>query len=248
MARQRDPKRDMAFELFKEFKGDITNREIAKQLNVDEKKVAVWKQRDKWNGVVQQKKSNVVQQRKRGGQPGNKNSVGNDGGAPKKNQNAKKHGFFSRFIPPETLEIMNQLKDFSPADMIWDMIEIKYAAIIRAQEIMFVVDKDDKVKEIKREKESWGDNSGGSETEWELQFAWDRHATFLNAQSRAMGEFRSLIKQFVEIADTHDERRLKLSIMQQQLKKLERENNSENAVEDKLSKLFDAIEGEARGT
>lgn len=243
MARQRDPKRDMAFELFKEFNGDITNREIAKQLNVDEKKVAVWKQRDKWNGVVQQKKSNVVQQRKRGGQPGNKNSVGNDGGAPKKNQNAKRHGFFSRFIPQETLEIMNQLKDLSPADMIWDMIEIKYAAIIRAQEIMFVVDKDDMAKE--KSQNGWGDSGADR---YDIQFAWDRHATFLNAQSRAMGEFRSMIKQFVEIADTHDERRLKLSIMQQQLKKLERENNSENTVEDKLSKLFDAIEGEARGT
>lgn len=244
MARQRDPKRDMAFELFKEFKGDITNREIAKQLNVDEKKVAVWKQRDKWNGVVQQKKSNVVQQRKRGGQPGNKNSVGNDGGAPKKNQNAKRHGFFSRFIPQETLDIMNQLKDFSPADMIWDMIEIKYAAIIRAQSIMNVKDQNDLTKQLKKQKST----DTGWEKEWELQFAWDKHAAFLNAQSRAMGEFRSLIRQFVEIADTHDERRLKLSIMQQQLKKLERENNSENAVEDKLSKLFDAIEGEARGT
>jgi phage terminase small subunit len=61
--RKRDPKRDEALEIYKKHDGNITNREIAKILGVDEKKVAVWKQRDKWN-VVQQTKSNVVQQKK----------------------------------------------------------------------------------------------------------------------------------------------------------------------------------------
>ncbi|ASC83612.1 hypothetical protein CDA59_14735, partial [Bacillus subtilis] len=51
------------------------------------------------------------------------------------------------------------------------------------------------------------------EEEYEFQFAWDRHATFLNAQSRAMGELRGLIKQFVLLAHEADERRLKLEQM-----------------------------------
>ncbi len=55
MARARDPNRDKAHELYKQHDGAITNRAIAEQLGIDEKKVAVWKQRDKWN-VVQQKK------------------------------------------------------------------------------------------------------------------------------------------------------------------------------------------------
>lgn len=67
MPRKRDPKRDKAYEIWKQHNGDITNRSIAEQLEVDEKKVAVWKQRDKWNSnVVQQtnnKKRNVVQQK-----------------------------------------------------------------------------------------------------------------------------------------------------------------------------------------
>lgn len=62
MARARDPNRDKAFEIWKKNEGNITNREIAQILEVDEKKVAVWKQRDKWN-VVQQTKNNVVQQK-----------------------------------------------------------------------------------------------------------------------------------------------------------------------------------------
>src|SRR5690625_7181644 len=63
---------------------------------------------------------------------------GKSTGPPKGNQNSKKHGFFSKHIPQDTLEIMNDMGKFSPADLIWDQIVIQYAAIIRAQEIMFV--------------------------------------------------------------------------------------------------------------
>jgi phage terminase small subunit len=64
MARKRDPNRDKAYEIWKQHDGKITNREIAHLLSTDEKKIAVWKQRDKWN-VVQQSKNNVVQQKEK---------------------------------------------------------------------------------------------------------------------------------------------------------------------------------------
>ncbi|WP_339316889.1 terminase small subunit [Paenibacillus sp. FSL R10-2734] len=63
MPRARDPNRDRALEIWREHGGEITNRQIAEQLDIDEKKVAVWKQRDKWN-VVQQSTNKVVQQPK----------------------------------------------------------------------------------------------------------------------------------------------------------------------------------------
>lgn len=97
MARARDPNRDRALEIWREHDGNITNRQIAEQLGVDEKKISVWKQRDQWNvvqqsqnDVVQQTDSNVVQQKKRsrGAQPGNKNAVGNSSGAPLGNKRA----------------------------------------------------------------------------------------------------------------------------------------------------------------
>lgn len=47
MARIRDPARDKAKELYLNNK-NITNREIANILEIDEKKVATWKYRDKW--------------------------------------------------------------------------------------------------------------------------------------------------------------------------------------------------------
>src|SRR5690625_2637195 len=155
---------------------------------------------------------------------------GKSTGAPKKNQNSKKHGFFSKFIPEETLEIMNGMGEFSPADLVWDQITIQYAAIIRAQQIMFVESKDEMIKELKKEKETLE----GVEIEYEFQFAWDRHATFLNAQSRAMSELRSLIKQFNELAHDNDERKLKLQLMQAnidkakaEIEKINKENTSD---------------------
>lgn len=63
MARIRDPARDKAKELYLNNK-DITNREIANILGIDEKKIATWKYRDKWEGNTEEKK-NVVQQNKK---------------------------------------------------------------------------------------------------------------------------------------------------------------------------------------
>ena len=93
MARVRSPNRGKAYEIYKKHDGNITNREIASILNEDEKVIAVWKSRDKWN-VVQQSKKRCTTNGK-GGQPGNKNAVGNKGGAaPKENKNAVKTGEF----------------------------------------------------------------------------------------------------------------------------------------------------------
>lgn len=90
MPRERSPNRDKAFELFKERGGNITNREIASILHEDEKVIAVWKSRDKWNVVQQSKESCTT--KKKGGQPENKNAEGH--GAPKQNKNAVKTGEF----------------------------------------------------------------------------------------------------------------------------------------------------------
>jgi phage terminase small subunit len=57
MPRKRDPRRDKAFEIWKQHNGNITNREIAKMLGVPEKTIGGWKAKDKWNeklnGVLQ---------------------------------------------------------------------------------------------------------------------------------------------------------------------------------------------------
>lgn len=84
------------------------------------------------------------------------------------------------------------------------------------------------------------------EEELEIQFAWDRHATFLNAQSRAMGELRSLIKQFDQLAHEQDERRLKLEQMRLNIEKTKKAvnggdgNTQENDIAAMLRKMVNA--------
>lgn len=59
MPKARSPERDQAYELYKNSKGLMPLREIARQLNVPEKSVSGWKCKDKWddqiNGVLHTK-------------------------------------------------------------------------------------------------------------------------------------------------------------------------------------------------
>lgn len=118
---------------------------------------------------------------------------------------------------------MEAMNERSPADLIWDQIQIQYAAIIRVQRNMHVESKDEIIKELKKAKYDYyprsKEDGGGvekavTEEEYEFQFAWERQAQLLTAQSRAIGELRSSIRQFVEMADQDGERRLKLKQMQ----------------------------------
>ncbi|MER2458122.1 phage terminase small subunit [Bacillus subtilis] len=223
---------------YKDYVKGMKYKDLAEKYGVSVNTIKSWKLRHGW----ERKKGAPIEKSvhtKKGGQPGNKNALGNNGGAPQKNQNAVTHGFFSKFLPEETLEIMEEIQERSPADMIWDQIQIQYAAIIRAQRIMHVQDQDDMTKVLKKEKPGMF----GDEKEWEFQFAWDRHATFLNAQSRAMGELRGLIKQFDQLAHEADERRLKLEQMRLNIEKAKKDidgdngNSQENEVAAMLRKM-----------
>lgn len=190
MPREPNPKVKEAEDLFK--KG-LKLVEIASQLNLPEGTVRRWKSTYKWNNERSENKNE--RSNKRGAPKGNKNAVGNEGGAPKNNKNAETHGFFSKYLPEETQELIKDIAQIQPLDMIWNNITIQFAAIIRSQKIMHVTDKDELLKVLK--KKTRGEKSDSDE--WEFQFAWDRQATFLNAQSRAMSELRSSIKQYDEM-------------------------------------------------
>lgn len=155
---------------------------------------------------------------------GNKNATGNNNSPPKKNQRAKKHGLFSKYMPDETLEIFNELENIDPIDLLWDNIKIQYSAIIRAQRIMFVKDKYDITKNKRKEKIS----ETYDETEWEFQYAWDKHANFLKAQSRAMSELRSMIKRYDQMVNSNlatEEQRLRIEKLKSEVSSLNTKDN-----------------------
>ncbi|WP_203334348.1 terminase small subunit [Planococcus beigongshangi] len=69
MARKRDPRRDEAFQIWKQHEGKVTNRAIAEQLDVPEKTIGGWKSKDKWNGesngVLQSKIRSTPKEKKK---------------------------------------------------------------------------------------------------------------------------------------------------------------------------------------
>ena len=193
MPKQRSPDSYKAEEMYK--KG-MKLVEIASQLNVSEGTVRSWKNRYRFDGsnATLRKNNRNVAKKKHGGQPGNKNAVGH--GAPKRNKNAEKFGFFSKYLPEETVSIIQEMPA-DPLDVLWDQIQIAYAAIIRAQQIMYVRDRDDLTTTQIQEK------NGDSVTEerWEVQQAWDKQGSFLKAQARAQSELRSMIRQYKDLAE-----------------------------------------------
>ena len=191
MARPRSPSRDKAMRLWLESGKKRMLKDIAKELQVSEEQVRKWKNQDKWDKVTLLNANGNVTKYK-GAQPGNKNASGH--GAPKKNSNAEKHGLFRKYLPEETFSIIDEIKDKSPLDLIWDAMQIQYAAIIRSQQIMHVRDREDKTIE-KVEKKS-GNIIGES---WEVQQAWDKQASFLKAQSTAITSLKNLVKDYLEL-------------------------------------------------
>ncbi|OUQ69596.1 terminase [Eubacterium sp. An11] len=232
MPRAPDPRVEEAKELFDQGMKLI---DIAKQLSVSEGTVRSWKSRYKWgNATLQKKKRNAAKHR--GGQPGNKNAVGH--GAPKKNKNAEKHGFFSKYLPEETFSIIQDIDKQDPLDILWGNIQIAYAAIVRAQQIMYVRDQRDLTEE------HTGSFDNGDT--YNYQQAWDKQATFLKAQARAQSELRSLIKQYDELLHRNwdlasEEQRTRIEHLRAKTEQIK--GSDQNPIEDKVQKLFDAIGG-----
>ncbi len=237
MPRARSPKRDEAYKIWLDSGGKKKLKDIASDLGVSETQIRKWKNLDKWNGnVTNQSKGNVTK-RKRGGQPGNHNATGPPG-----NKNAEKYGFFSKYLPEETVSIIQEMPT-DPLDILWHEIQIAYAAIIRAQQIMYVKDKSDKTIEKVEKKDG---NVIGER--WEVQQAWDKHANFVKAQARAMSDLRGSIRQYDELLHKRwdlatDEQKARIEQMKANTDRLKRD--SSEAEEDGVEIINDAAEKEA---
>lgn len=241
MPRQRSVKRDLAYQLWLESNRQKKLKKIAEEIGVSEGQVRKWKNQDNWNGNVTKKsKGNVTKQK--GGQPGNKNAVGNPGGsAPQENNNAEKFGFFRKYLPEETVSIIEEMpKD--PLDILWDQIQIAYAAIIRAQKIMYVEDEADKT--IEKVATQSGKIKG---EKWEVQQAWDKQGNFLQAQARAQKTLEGMINRYEELIHKNwdiatDEQKARVEKIKAETERLR--GGDQNPAEDKIKKLFETIGGE----
>lgn len=207
--------------------------EISASLNLPEGTVRRWKCTHRWDSERSDKKSERSEKKKRGAQPGNTNSSG----GPPGNKKAEKYGFFSKYLPEETVSIIQEMpKD--PLDILWDQIQIAYAAIIRAQQIMYVKDRDDKTKEKVM--------SGETSDAWEVQQAWDKQGRFLQSQARAQAELRGLIKQYDELLHKNwelatEEQKARIAQLKAQTDRMKGAENSEELK--RLDEVLSEIKG-----
>jgi len=235
-----------------DYQSGMKYKDIAEKHGVTINTVKSWKTRYKWSKdkkkSVHTKSGKVCTQK--GGQPGNRNAAGH--GAPAMNKNAVKHGLFSKYLPEETLAIVKELQEnvLDPVDFLYENILMHQAAIIRAQRIMYVKNQEDLTKELKKVKTSTSGMSGknkSSELEYELQFAWDKQASYLQAQSKAMQTISAMIKKFKELTAPDDERRLRLELMEVELEKRRNEADSLGGGENVVDDWIDAVTGEDEG-
>lgn len=218
---------------YEDYKAGMKRKDIANKYHVSINTVKSWKQRH-WN-----QKEGAPPKCKKGAPLKNKNASGR---TPKKdeNQNAKKHGLFAKWLPEEVNQIIGEMPE-SPLDILWYNIQLQLAAIVRAQNIMFVADRDDKTKEITLE---------GEAVAYDVQQAWDKQASFMTAQSRAMKTLESMIKRYDEMLHQNwelatEEQKARLGLLQAQKKKLE-SDGSESQELTKLDQLLAGIDKEAK--
>ncbi|MDO4614617.1 MAG: phage terminase small subunit [Lachnospiraceae bacterium] len=178
---QKNSKKARARKLYEE--QGMSLKDIADKIGAPPSTVRGWKSRGNWVApeIVERRtgqKPNIkTNTEKRGFQDGNSSAV--------------LHGLRSKYLPPETLEIVDSLESASQLDILALQIKMAFASYVRAQKIMYVADKDDKTKEII--------SAGVAGESYKIDEAYEKQANFLNASARIMAEIRSMIKQYDEM-------------------------------------------------
>jgi uncharacterized protein YjcR len=209
----------IAYEMYKE---GIKLIDIADKLNLPPPTVRAWKSRYWENdNVAKTLKKNVAKtlQNESVAKGRGKDKKKRNGAGQRGNKNAQKLGIFSKYIPKETLQIMIEFAN-DPTDILWQQILISHAAIVRAQQIMFVEDRSDKTEEVI--------SQGEKSESYSIQQAWDKHANFLKSQAAAQSQLRSMIDTYERmIAEKTglkaEEQRAKIALMKANTESLKRE-------------------------
>lgn len=241
---------DVKEKIKNDYLSGINPKQLAEKYDTSLNTIKSWIKRYGWSKIKSEQGApstiegapsdvqSAPQKRKKGAPIGNKNAVGH--GAPKGNKNAEKYGFFSKYLPEETVSIIQEMPE-NPLDVLWDQIQIAYAAIIRAQKIMYVKDRDDKTIV-----EKVGESSGDVFSEkWEVQEAWDKHGNFLQAQARAQKTLEGMINRYEDLLHKNwdlatEEQKARIAQIKAQTDKITGNNQEIEDMED--------IEGEIYGS
>lgn len=201
----------------KAYQNGTNFEEISKQYKIAVSTVKRWAYRDKW---VQKNDTKNKTETKRNLK---KICVGK-----LQNTNAVKHGLFSKYLPEETLELVGSIENMSPIDILWENICLKYAAIIRSQKLMYVEDANDCTKRITLE---------GEAIAYQYTEAYEKQASFLIAQSRAMRTLMNLIKQYEELCRSDfatEEQKLRIEKLKTEISKVKEDEPIKATIIDNI--------------
>ncbi|EAV9864754.1 hypothetical protein FFD13_11980 [Listeria monocytogenes] len=243
VSKKRSSNRDKALKIYLDCKGQITLAAIAKKLSCSPSQVSKWRKIDEWEKALQLSSSKGAQLTSLLG-----------------NQNARKHGKYSKYAPNEILQIMDMIDDEEPSELVWMMIKMQYSTLLHGMRIMFVADREDLTQVTSKETYSVkGTATTGYESvltgrEFETQFSWDKQAKFIQTNHTAMTGLLKMISEFVAMTDKNDPRHLKakqmklsLKTMKTNIKYIEAKTNGINGNENDLVEydgFLEALDGQ----
>ena len=185
--------RQIARKLYLHSGGSLTLAEIARRVGRPASTVRSWKRKEEWDRQIQ-----------------------THDGADNKPVPAVQHGLYA--VPRKVRGIMEAAQGMDERNLLWEVILYQYASIVRAQELMYVKDGDD-TRFLARGECGEGD----AQTAYEPHAAWDRHAAFMQAQSRAVATFNNSLKAYQQLAlgsHTADAREQQARLLKQKVKKM----------------------------
>lgn len=217
----------------KDYKKFLPYKDIAEKYGVSIETVKSWRKRYGWKRA----KTKPKPKKKIGAPFGNKNAMGNSGGPPVGSQNALKHGLFAKYLPLDMIGVIEDIETITPIEILWGNICIKYAAIIRAQKIMFIesesADKQiESVTQTVEESDQFG-NTKRIEKHVDTITADIRMEKFLKAQSRAMDTLARLIKQYDDLCKSElatEEQKARIAKLKNEVATIKQQNEENKAL------------------
>lgn len=196
MARARSPNSIEAEEMYK---NGMKLVDIAKKLDVPASTVRRWKSTQNWDGKTKGKKNERSQKKKanarhKGGQPGNRNAVGNKGGPLKPGDKiAEKHGAYSSVYWDVLDESEKDMIEDIPMDEEMLLIEQIQLFAVRERRIMIAINK---YRNMKGEVSLYGFNRSESKrtfkTEEDKQLYEERIEKKISAEERLPGDMYNM--------------------------------------------------------
>lgn len=197
--------KDKAFCMYLNCGGNITKKEIAQHLGVTVRTVFNWSRRDSWDSMLEL-------------------LAGKNASKPSELAESS----VLDLLPKQTAQIMNVIEQSSAVDILWQNILLQYAAIIRAQQLMYV--ESENILSIEKRHI---DENAVSACEWENITPWDRYKTFLDTQSKAMNVLTNMLNKFEDYKRkglVNEELSAKIDIIRHKASELTQESGVINVV------------------